>query len=109
MSPQETAEQLQTDLERGLPSDEAERRLQQFGPNQLKAHDQQSWVSVFLSQFVNLMVALLVVAAVISGAIGEWTDAILICLIVLGNAIVGFSQEWTAERAIESLRRMAEP
>lgn len=105
----EAATQLETDLHRGLTVDEADRRLKQFGPNQIGQHRQRHWFVVFLTQFVNFMVALLVAAAIISGVIGEWTDALLICLIVVANAIVGFSQEWTAERAIESLRRMAEP
>lgn len=109
LSTDETAEQWKSDLESGLSAAEADHRFHTFGPNQIAAHEQRHWASVFLAQFLNLMVALLVVAAIISGVIGEYTDAVLICLIVVGNAVVGFSQEWTAERAIESLRKMAEP
>jgi len=105
----ELAAQLSTDLDRGLTTAEAERRAREFGPNQIQHQSQRSWIKVFLAQFANVMVALLIAAAIISGVIGEWTDALLICLIVIANAIVGFSQEWTAERAIETLRRMSEP
>lgn len=107
--PAELAAHLKADLQHGLTTAEAERRAREFGPNQIQHQSQRGWVKVFLAQFANVMVALLVVAAVISLVIGEWTDALLICLIVIANAIVGFSQEWTAERAIETLRRMTEP
>ena len=109
ISPDETAEHWQSDLQHGLTSQEAELRLRKHGPNELGQHLQRHWSTLFLAQFLNMMVALLIAAAVISGLIGEWTDAILIGLIVIANAVVGFSQEWTAERAIESLRRMAQP
>lgn len=103
------AAEIKGDLDHGLTTAEAERRAREFGPNQIQHQSQHSWFKVFLTQFANVMVALLVAAAIISLMIGEWTDALLICLIVIANAIVGFSQEWTAERAIETLRRMSEP
>ncbi|MBS0205497.1 MAG: cation-transporting P-type ATPase [Planctomycetes bacterium] len=109
ITPEELAAVLQTNAVSGLTRDAANQRLRQYGPNVIKHQASRRWVMVFLSQFTNMMVALLVSAAVISGLIGEWTDALLICLIVVANAIVGFSQEWTAERAIESLRQMSEP
>lgn len=105
----ELVAELKSDLKSGLSAAEAKRRHEQFGPNVIRQAAGRTWVVVFLAQFANLMVALLVAAAIISGIIGEWTDALLICLIVIGNAITGFSQEWTAERAIESLRRLTEP
>jgi Ca2+-transporting ATPase len=108
-TPADLAVRLETDLERGLTHQEAERRWNEFGPNQIGNHHVRSWFSVFLSQFIDVMVALLLSAALISIVIGEWTDALLIGLIVIANAAVGFSQEWTAERAVESLRRMTEP
>ncbi len=109
LSVSELVKLLQTDSARGLSREEAERRLREFGPNQIGHQQARSWLRVFGAQFANVMVALLVAAAVISGLIGEYTDAILIGLIVVANAVVGFFQEWTAEKAVESLRRMTEP
>ena len=109
MSVSDLATQLQTDLQHGLSREEAEQRLRESGPNEIIHQQARTWFHVFRAQFANLMVALLVAAAIISGLIGESTDAILIGLIVLANAVVGFFQEWTAEKAIESLRRMTEP
>ncbi len=109
MSVSDLAMQLQTDLQRGLSREESERRLRESGPNEIIHQQARTWFHVFRAQFANVMVALLVAAAIISGLIGESTDAILIGLIVLANAVVGFFQEWTAEKAIESLRRMTEP
>lgn len=109
VAPDELATLLQSDTTRGLTADAADQRRRQYGPNVIQHQPSRSWIVVFLGQFTNAMVALLMAAAVISGLIGEWTDALLICVIVVANAIVGFSQEWTAERAIETLRRMSEP
>jgi len=109
LSGEEVEHALATDRSRGLTQTEAESRLGQVGENAIAHQAPQTWFRVLLLQFANVMVLLLTGAAIISLLIGEWTDAILIGLIVIANAIVGFSQEWTAERAVEALRRMAEP
>lgn len=109
LSVSELAKLLQTDPVHGLSGKEAEQRRREHGPNTIGHQQARSWLRVFGAQFANVMVALLLAAAVISGMIGEYTDAILIGLIVIANAVVGFFQEWTAEKAVESLRRMTEP
>lgn len=105
----QVAASLSSDRSTGLTAAEAQRRHAADGPNSIQQRGQRSWTQVLFSQFANVMVLLLAAAAIISLAIGEWTDAILIGIIVIANAIVGFTQEWSAERAVEALRQMAEP
>jgi Ca2+-transporting ATPase len=94
---------------RGLTPAEASRRLAEFGPNELvEKHKISPW-AIFLEQFKNLLIIILLVAVVLSGILGEVADAIVIFAIVLFAAILGFLQEYRAERAMEALRRMASP
>ena len=64
---------------------------------------------MFLDQLTDFMILVLIAAAVISGAIGEFKDSIAIIVIILLNAVIGFVQEYRAERAVAALRRMSEP
>ncbi len=100
----------------GLSSKEAARRLQLYGPNSIALEKEVSPLSVFIGQFKNLLVILLLCAAAVSMAIdylnpseGGFIDAALIIVIVIANAIFGFIQEYKAERSIEALARMASP
>ncbi len=95
--------------EKGLSSSEAAERLQHFGKNELATQEAASPLKMFLNQFANLMIGLLAGAAVISAAIGEWEDALLIGIIVVVNAVIGFLQEWRAEQAVAALKRLAQP
>ncbi len=91
----------------GLSSGEAARRLAQFGPNELIREKGISPLRIFLSQFTNVLIIILLAAVVISFAIGERVDALMILLIVLFAGILGFVQEYRAEKAMEALKRMA--
>lgn len=93
----------------GLTDDEAARRLEEHGPNRLEERRGRSPIVAFLEQFTEVMVIVLIVAAVISFVVGESVDAIMILIIVILNAILGFSQEYRAERAMAALRRLAIP
>ncbi|MFQ6107867.1 MAG: cation-translocating P-type ATPase [Thermoplasmata archaeon] len=112
----ETAQRLGTGPE-GLSNEEAARRLERYGPNELVETARLSPLKIFLRQFVNLMVIILIIAAIISAAIGtvkdegaeEIYDAIVIMIIVILNAVFGFVQEHRAERAILALKAMAAP
>ena len=91
----------------GLTSESATKKLEEFGPNALQGKKKKPMWVFFVNQFKDFMILVLVVAAIISGIVGELTDTIIILVIVLLNAIVGFVQEYQAEQAIEALKKMA--
>ncbi len=93
----------------GLDSAEARRRLERYGPNELEERGLRSPLRVLLGQFTEIMVVVLLVAAGISFAIGKTTDAIMILVIVVLNAILGFTQEYRAERAMAALKQLSVP
>ena len=106
----QVAARLEADPEQGLSSAEAERRLATHGHNVLDADAGPSRLSIFLDQFRDVLVWLLLVAAFISGAVlGEWIDTGVILAIVLLNAILGFVQEARAEDALARLKELAAP
>ncbi len=93
----------------GLSSQEARRRLDEYGPNELKEKKKRTPLAMFLDQFKDFMIIILIIAAAISGVIGEPTDTIAIAVIVILNAIIGFVQEYRAEKAMAALKKMAAP
>ncbi|MDD5450983.1 MAG: cation-translocating P-type ATPase [Desulfovibrionales bacterium] len=104
----EVIEELGSSL-KGLSSEEAERRLREYGPNELKEKKRKTPFMMFLDQFKDFMILVLMAAAVISGIIGEPSDTIAIAVIVILNAIIGFVQEYRAEKAMAALKKMAAP
>jgi Ca2+-transporting ATPase len=107
---QEVAERLQTDANDGLTSEDAGRRLETHGPNQLA--QTRSWVRLrrLGNQFRDALVWLLIVAAVISGLVLDaWVDAGAIAVIVILNAAIGYAQEARANTALDRLRQMEAP
>jgi Ca2+-transporting ATPase len=90
----------------GLDAGEAEQRLRIHGKNTLREVKKRSMVLLFFQQFTSLLILILIIAAVISGLFGEWADTAAILIIVLLNGIIGFIQEYRAEKALESLKRM---
>jgi Ca2+-transporting ATPase len=97
---------LGTDTRSGLRAEEAARRLEACGPNTLEVTEKRRWYTVLARQFFDVLIAILMLAAVISLAVGEVVDAVTILLILLFNGALGFVQEWRAERALEALRQM---
>ncbi|MEK9159560.1 MAG: cation-translocating P-type ATPase [Patescibacteria group bacterium] len=95
--------------EKGLSSAEAAKRLKQFGYNEIKGGENVKWYKILLSQFVNIMVLVLIGALVVSIIAKEELDAIAIGIIIVLNAVIGFLQEYKAEKAIEALRKMTAP
>jgi len=95
-----------TSTPHGLTSAEAAERRSKFGPNELAEKPPTSpWV-LFLGQFRDLMIVILAAAAVISGVMGDLTDTAIILVIVVLNAVIGFTQEYRAEKALSALKKM---
>ncbi len=93
----------------GLSSGEAAARLKQYGPNELIEKKGKSPFRMFMDQFLDFMILVLIAAAVIAGFIGDLSDTIAIIVIVIVNAVIGFVQEYRAEKAMEALKKMAAP
>ncbi|MDN5347335.1 MAG: P-type Ca2+ transporter type [Clostridia bacterium] len=109
LTPEEAVKVLQSNSLHGLTSQEAEKRLAKFGPNALKGGQKISPLQLFLAQFKDLMVLVLLGATSISFFLGEIADAITIIAIVIINAVLGFIQEYRAEKSLASLQKMAAP
>ena len=93
--------------ENGLTDEEAKNRLGKYGPNEIKEKKRISPLKIFISQFKSFIIAILIAAVVVSLLIGETVDAVVIAAILLLNAVLGFIQEYKAEKAIEALKKMA--
>ncbi len=93
----------------GLSTQEAAQRLAADGPNELKEGKRISPLQIFLGQFKSLLVWILIAAGVISGVLGEMVDAIAILAIVVLNAVIGFYQEFKAEKSIAALKKLTAP
>jgi Ca2+-transporting ATPase len=100
---------LRSDHHRGLTSEEVGKRLAEFGPNELRKEEKASSFSLFLSQFKNLLIVILLAATLLSFLVGEWVDALMIAAIILLSAVLGFVQEYKAEQALEALKKMLSP
>jgi Ca2+-transporting ATPase len=105
----EVAERLGTSLSSGLSAEEAARRLEEHGPNELQTGEGTSAWSLLLDQLKNILIVILLIAVVLSAILGHATEAIVITVIVMFAVLLGFVQEYRAERAIEALREMAAP
>jgi P-type Ca2+ transporter type 2C len=103
----DTVLKLNNSSQEGLTSILAEKKLKEYGPNSLEEKRRKPAWFLFLNQFQDFMILILIIAAIISGIIGDKADTIIILVIVLLNAIVGFLQEYKAEKAMEALRKMA--
>ena len=100
---------LKTRLGQGLAQAEAERRLAEYGPNELIERGVKSPWRILWEQLTAVMVVILIVSAVISAFLGDYEDAIAIMAIVVLNAILGFTQEYRAEKAMAALKKLAVP
>jgi len=95
--------------EKGLADEDARRRLERFGPNELTEKERKPLWRMFLDQFKDFMILVLIAAAVVAGVIGEISDTIAIAVIVVLNGVLGFVQEYRAEKAMAALKKMAAP
>ena len=104
----ETLKQLKSSTD-GLTADNIHHYLLEYGPNVIQETSKRSLFAMMLDQFTDFMIIVLLIAALISGFIGEPQDTIAILVIILLNAIIGTVQEYRAEKAVEALRKMAAP
>jgi Ca2+-transporting ATPase len=93
----------------GLDDISVQQKLSELGKNELISKKKNSPLLIFLKQFIDVMILVLVVAAIISAIIGEASDTIVIIVIIILNAVIGFVQEYRAEKAMDALRKMAAP
>ena len=100
---------LDEHLQRGLSAEHAQQHRRQFGANRLPEQPPRPVWAIFLAQFVDVMILVLLAAAVLAGIVGEAQDALVIVIVVLLNGVLGFIQEYRAERALTALRQMAAP
>lgn len=109
LNEEKVVEKLGTDIKKGLNDKEIKKRLEHFGPNELVYAPKKPAWHLFVHQFTDFMVLVLLAATFISGILGEYADAITIMIIVVANAILGFVQEYRAERSIEALKQIIAP
>ncbi len=91
----------------GLSKSEVQKRISEFGKNELQEKKKKTALQIFIGQFMDFMILILGAAAVLSIFIGDYTDSIIILVIVLLNALIGFYQEYKAEQALDSLKKLA--
>ncbi len=118
---EEVAKKMNTSIETGLAENEAQKRIEEYGKNELIKEKGKTALQIFLSQFKDFLIYLLMFAIAISVIIGlyessrpgaeawstEYTDAVVIAIILIVNAILGFYQEYQAEKSLESLKKLA--
>jgi len=109
LTPQESLETLNVSGETGLSAEDASQRLEQYGPNQLQEKRPPTFFEMLLDQFNDFLVIMLIIAAVVSGVLGEYVEAGAIMAIVILNAIMGVVQEGRAAQALAALKKMAAP
>lgn len=102
-------QELQTSAETGLTQQEAEARLAKNGKNALMEKKQKTRLQMFLAQLNEPMIYILFAAAIISLALGEVSDAIIVLIVVLINAVIGVVQEGKAQQALEALKKLSSP
>lgn len=106
---EQVEQKLQVTTNRGLSSKQVDQRHKQYGYNVLESAKKQSRWLIFLKQFQDFMVLILLAATLIAGMLGEFVDAIAIMVIVLVNGIIGFFQEQKAEKSLEKLKELSAP
>ena len=109
----EVEEELQTNLEKGLSSEEVAKRKEKYGLNELKSKKKKSLFQKFLDQFKDFSIIILIIAAIVSGFVGVAegegiTDTIIILIVVVVNAIIGVTQESKAEKSLEALQKLTD-
>ncbi len=106
MTAEEVVKAFDVDADKGLSSEEAKKRLEQYGRNEIPKTAGRTWWQRLLAQFNNVLIYVLIAAAVITALMNHWVDTWVILAVVIINALIGFIQEGKAERALESIQQM---
>ncbi|KAA8648902.1 cation-translocating P-type ATPase [Aspergillus tanneri] len=101
--------ELGTRVDEGLSDDEAQRRLQQYGANKLDDGEGVSVIKILVRQVANAMMLVLILAMAVSFGIKSWIEGGVICAVIILNIVVGFFQEYAAEKTMESLHSLSSP
>ncbi|KNF06947.1 cation transport ATPase, partial [Gottschalkia purinilytica] len=109
MKVNELQDKLKVNPSVGLSNEEAEKRQYSYGSNILNTEKRTSILMMFLNQFKDSMVIILMIASVISGILGEIGDTVIIMIVVLLNALLGVIQENKAEKSLEALKNLSSP
>ena len=110
LSTEEVKSKLNTDIEKGLENDEVEKRRIQYGKNEIVSKNKKPIWKMILEQFTDFMIIVLIIAAIVSGVVNhEFTDSIIILVIVVLNAIIGVVQEIKAQKSLDSLKELSAP
>ena len=124
VSHEETVKALESDVEKGLSSEEAKIRLEKYGPNKLEEKKKKSWIRIFFEQMANPMIYVLFGAVAITAAVstyetikegfdflnvGDWPDIIIILAVIILNSVIGTVQEIKAQTSLEALKQMSSP
>lgn len=105
----ETLKQLKVDANQGLPEQEAQIRLEEYGPNALKKEKAKSPFTIFLHQFKDVLMVILLIAAGLSIVMNEVIDAVIISIVIVVTAVLGFRQEYRSGKALDALKKMTAP
>ena len=110
---EEIEQKLETDKEKGITTEEVQKRKEKYGLNELKAKKKKSLLQKFIEQFKDFSIIILIIAAIVSGVVGVAqgegvTDTIIILIVVIVNAIIGVSQEAKAEKSLEALQKLTD-
>ena len=108
----EVEKSLETDLKKGLTSEQVKERQEKYGLNELQEQKKKSLFQKFLAQFKDFSIIILIIAAIISGVVGVAegegiVDTIVILLVVIVNAVIGVAQESKAEKSLEALQKLS--
>lgn len=109
MSIQQVCKELSVDPETGITTEEALKRLERYGYNELKEKERETLIQKILNQLKDFLIIILIISSIVSAFMGETVDAIVIITIVIINAALGVIQEGKAEKALDALKKMSAP
>ena len=103
------SKKLDSNLTSGLSTAEAKKRLEKYGENKLKSSTQKNILQLFFSQINDVMIYILLIAAIISAFMKEYSDSVIILVVILINSVIGVVQEYKAEKSLEALKKLSTP